>query len=479
MAVITALGLALSVGFTATVAQQPSAREFLKQRQAEWAEAIPNDLQTRYWKHPQLLPWSALLGDQATGLPSLEEVSWIPSREAGDAAKVLRLHRDYLSFDLGFQTGNKLLWIEVHENPERGMLAQRVQLDPAQTLAKQWPQAVPPSAPFPPPQLAVKRSELTDPRKCYQNLLDQFRSADALHFDATAVLKIAQQDQATEVGQIQLQMHFVRPGFGSLAMQGWIGASKRKVHSQILGTAEGMLHIDHLEKTALRGGGFEAIADGMLGFSPLAVWSGITTERPIDVRTLSVPGDDFGWTGLQVETQQLITVYRFDPRNRLVGAAVVPKDPGGTRQIMEYRFHGLELPPEGDGQRYQFTSPYPLDAEQNQSKADGMLKIGASLPKGFENYANAVLFVWLDSGPQQQQDLDQLRRHWREIERKHPQLSLVQIPASEAKTIQALQIRYFPSFYVIDANGKVAERFIGWDQARLQRAVRRLSDGSK
>jgi hypothetical protein len=479
MGFLAAVSLLLSMGPLAPSPQQTTARDFLLERQAEWAEHLPTDFQPRYWKRFQLIPWTALLGEQAVGLPQLEEVAWIPSRKTGDAAKVLRLHRDFLTFDLGFQTSDRLLWVEVHENQERGVRGQRLKLDPTRSLAAQWPKPVPPTNPFPPAQLAVQRSELKDPRECYQDLLEQFRSADLIHFDATAVLKIAQQDQATEVGQIQMQMTFMRPGFGSLSMKGWIGADKRKVHSQILGTTEGMLHVDHLKKTALRGGGFDAIAEGMLGFEPLAVWSGMEAERPVEVRMLAVPGHDFGWTGLQVETQQLITVYRFDPQNRLVGAAVVPKDPGGTRQIMEYRFHGLELPKEGDRKRYQLSSPYPLDAEQSQSKADGMLPIGASLPEGLPPHTNSVLFLWLDSGPQQQQDLAQLRRHWREIERKHKSVKLVRIPASDTTATQALQVRYFPSFYVIDADGKVSERFIGWDQARLQRAVRRLADGSK
>ncbi len=455
-----------------------SARNFYQRMQAQWEPSVPRNLNLSQWRRPKWIAWSALLGNPSAILPCVEEVNWKASSDVADAAKVLHVRRDFLDFELGFGVGDQLQWIAVKEALHRSIPAQLVRMDLSLPLADQWPR--PKEADSQPkadlfavgnPRVAIPNQ--TEVGKRYEALLNRFRNSEALHFDASAVLKIAQQDSSIEVGDIQMQLRFVHPGFGALSMQGWIGAEKHKVHSQILGTEQGLIHVDHVKKRATGDGSFEGIAEGMLGFAPLAAWAGLEVERAIDVRAINVPGHEYGWTGFQVESKHLITVYRFDPHDRLVGAAVVPKDPGGTRQVMEYRFHGLELPKVRDPKPYQLTSPYPLEAIGDSLKEAGMLAIGAQAPAEFP-HSNSVVFFWLDGGPQEQQVLDQLRRQWREVSRLNPDLPLIKIPASQATALQAYRVRYFPSFYVIDADGKIVDRFVGWDTARLTRAARRL-----
>lgn len=484
------LAVWIVVGSAAQAAQdsdKTSARDFYQARQLQWADSRPTDFVAANWKQAAILPWTALLGDQVANLPCVEEVKWLAAAdwanqgEASKAAKVLRLRRDYLTFDLGFSVGDQLLWLAVHEDLGRGIAAQQIAIQPTQQLADQWPQfatLTPASSDQPPPPqastLGIRQAATSTAKQRYQALLEQFQNAEALHFDATAVLKIAMQDQAREVGAIQMQMRFLRPGFGHLNLHGWIGAEAKTVNSQILGTSDGLVHVDHVKKAATGGGSLDSVAEGMAGFAPLAVWAGITPERALDVQSIHVPGHDYGWTGLQVETAHLISVYRFDPRDRFVGAAVVPKDSSGARQIMEYRFHGMEFPPAPKREQYQVKVPYPLGSDSSGRKQSGMLNIGESLPAEYADLSGAVLFFWLDSGPQQQQDLDQLRRDWREIERKHADVRLISIPASDSVRSQAFKVRYFPSFYVIGSDGVIHDRFTGWDAVRLQRAVRRL-----
>ena len=438
---------------------------------------MPTDFPLRQWKQARFVAWSVLLGDQIEALPNIEEVQWMSSGVNDQAAKVLRVRRDFLSFDLGFHSNNQLNWVEVHADVERGIAKQRLELEAGKTLTQQWARPLAganQTEVLPDSLLKVAPAANQNAKERYQDLLNQFEQASALHFDATAVLKLAQQEQATEVGNIQLQMRFLRPGLGSLQMKGWVGLQKRAVHSQIIGTENGLVHVDHIKKTATLGGSYDAIANGMSGFAPLSMWLGIDVERAIDVKQIEVPGNAYGWTGLQVESHELITVYRFDPRQRLVGAAVIPKDSGSGLQIMEYRFHGLELPNSPKSKLYQFPVPYPATQSDSSKEEQSLLKIGAELPPDHADYAGCVLFFYLDAGPKQEQDLEQIRRLWRPLERDHPGIRLVQIPATDSAIGQAFGVRYFPTFYVVGRDGRISERFVGWNSQRLTRAVRRL-----
>ncbi|MBC8405271.1 MAG: hypothetical protein H8E15_08605 [Planctomycetes bacterium] len=472
-------GLALTSALAATTPQQ-SAQEVLALVQdrfrAEFtqAQALPSQ-----WRTASRLPWTPLWGNDCAAWPLVEEVRWLPHEADDSAAKAILLRRDHIDFVLGLGVKNQLLYLQVLADPVRQIGAAKVVLDAKLSLSSQLPDGFfsePPSPQSKPsdPGLLVAIPADLPPKQRYHALLEDFRILNALQFDATAVIKLVQENKAEELGRIRMQLRFARPAFGSLDMKGWVGAPPRQVHSQILGTADGMVFIDPIRKHSTYGGDISKLVDGMLGFAPLAAWAGLEIAPPLQVQAMDVLGKSSGWTGLAVETLHVNTVYRFDPYNRLVGAAVVRKDGGPKQQIMEYRFHSLELRQVEEPQEYQATLPKQLELIQRSTvKEVGMLQIGDAVPECDLDCRNALIFCWLADGIQSAKDLDQLDRLWRQVQRKNPQLKLIKVPASKSELMSLLQVRYYPSFYVVDGAGDVTERLVGWNNERILRAVPR------
>jgi hypothetical protein len=472
-------GIGLTSAAWATAPQQ-SAQEVLEflqdQFRAEFTQApeLPSN-----WRTAGRLPWTPLWGNICANWPLIEEVRWLANEADDDAAKAILLRRDHIDFVLGLGAKNQLLYLQVKPDPVREIAAAKVVLDAALSLSSQLPASFfskidPANSKSPPPGLKVSIPADMAPKQRYQALLDGFRQQNTLHFDATAVIKLVQENKPEELGRIRLQLRFARPAFGSLDMKGWVGAPPRQVHSQILGTEDGLVFIDPIKKQSTYGGDLSNLVDGMLGFAPLAAWAGTDLAPPLQIQAMDVPGKGSGWTGLAVETQHVSTVYRFDPHNRLVGAAVVRKDGGPKQQIMEYRFHSLELRQVEKPQEYAATLSEEINSKQRSTvKEVGMLKIGDAVPECGLDCQNAVIFCWLADGIHNAKDLDQLDRLWRQVQRKNSQLKLIKVPASKSELMSLLRVRYYPSFYVVDGDGLVTERLVGWNNERILRSIPR------
>ncbi len=61
-------------------------------------------------------------------------------------------------------------------------------------------------------------------------------------------------------------------------------------------------------------------------------------------------------------------------------------------------------------------------------------------------------------------------QYWPRANKTDPNAILYKIPASQTELLKDFQVRYFPSFYLIDPKGEISFRMVGWDPERLQAA---------
>jgi peroxiredoxin len=377
--------------------------------------------------------------------------------------------------------------------------------------------------------LAPQAAQIDPTLAAYQKMVKPYQNAAGIHLECSSELLInpialglnldemdlptANAHGLIPMGKIDSSLHFAKPNYGSLFDRAKLDIMGQQMEFQLehIGDGEAIYLLDHLEKTFEGPMALNEVDSPLLEVPLLAAWFGRPGPSLDTLDRLPADPAHEGMTGFRIQDQDLVVQLWFDGKGLLKQASSSTMEGNAVLQITRMSFRQVELLTEvkefksfAKAIPEDFSKDSFEDAGEVDSFEDAFIPVGRSAPAASFTDMNGesltlaslkgktvLLNFWFYHSGGCREEMPHLQNLWSEVQEQRDDVVFLCVNVGDEKdviqewwkkdgfTLKAVQqtgsavsdafgVQAYPSNFIIDAEGKVAWRAVGYDEKAIR-----------
>lgn len=221
------------------------------------------------------------------------------------------------------------------------------------------------------------------PRALYEEVVERYSGAAALHLDFTADMQVTMEGEEATRAEGTIAMRLMKPWRGRIDYEFREASSESAQEMSLLVEGEELLYLVHEARNVIRMPLDLSMMDQMLGLDPMLAWAERKPGEPDSVDWVDGPAPLRGLRGIQVVHGDQRQTWWLDRRGTVI-AGSFENDLGGAAFQVDVVFSSTVIKGEADPADYPVEVPEGYEEPENTfdetSFEETLLAVGADAP---------------------------------------------------------------------------------------------------